>query len=436
MAKVIFLFSFCLLSFSALFADDLKISEQNCTNKDIRDNMKPSLKEFFSTPREQYGRGWCYAFSTSDLLSAELGEPISSLHLAAIYNKKQYTDDDRGNDVLFEEAGGYPLKLINYVEEEGVVCKEQEVPFIEFEIGFPSTKDKKVSSYLISDLKEEVNSKLTILASEYCKKKFSFQGDISICLKKVEDLHQRTNMRKYEEARKLFKPVLQSNTYREAYADYQKAYQGIQESFYKNRDSGLGKRLRQLMDNIINIKVQVKELRKSKASAYSELNSTFESFFGVAKDFSPLVSLALTEGLNAYFSEIIANGCPNKLEVGKLNNKNYSLYFENGTEERRKKALETITKQLEKGKPTEVTYYFGEIFKNPELYAPSTLHSSLITAQRWNKEKNRCEFKVRKSWGKNCHYYKKSIDCIKEEGSFWLSDEDLGSALGTINYIE
>ena len=32
--------------------------------------------------------------------------------------------------------------------------------------------------------------------------------------------------------------------------------------------------------------------------------------------------------------------------------------------------------------------------------------------------------------------YKEDIDCIKEEGSFWLSDEKLIDALRVINYIE
>lgn len=61
------------------------------------------------------------------------------------------------------------------------------------------------------------------------------------------------------------------------------------------------------------------------------------------------------------------------------------------------------------------------------------LHSSIILGRRWNK--GRCEYNIRNSWGKSCASYKTGIECNKEQGTYWVSDEDLFNASANIRYI-
>lgn len=60
---------------------------------DIRDSNpriknNPEAREFFTTPRNQDSTGWCYAFVASDLISAEIGTPVSTTHLSLMFNKQ------------------------------------------------------------------------------------------------------------------------------------------------------------------------------------------------------------------------------------------------------------------------------------------------------------------------------------------------------------
>ena len=76
--KRVLCFLYFLLSFYSISlaqALDISISEHDCSRIDIRDK-RPELKEFFSTPRDQASVGWCFAFATADLFSAELGVPV------------------------------------------------------------------------------------------------------------------------------------------------------------------------------------------------------------------------------------------------------------------------------------------------------------------------------------------------------------------------
>lgn len=63
-------------------------------------------------------------------------------------------------------------------------------------------------------------------------------------------------------------------------------------------------------------------------------------------------------------------------------------------------------------------------------------HISTVTAQRWNANKNRCEIKVRNSWGQaSCSTYKRGIECDSQEGSFWVDDETFFEMSGELVFI-
>ena len=79
-----------------------KIPQSDCTNKDVvkeiiqdpyrSEESKEELRKLFSSPRNQKDKDWCYAFTAADLLSAEIGTPVSAMHMAALYNKGEYND--------------------------------------------------------------------------------------------------------------------------------------------------------------------------------------------------------------------------------------------------------------------------------------------------------------------------------------------------------
>ncbi|WP_372655965.1 hypothetical protein [Halobacteriovorax sp.] len=119
---------------------DVKIPESECSDVDVRENMNPEMKEHFSTPRNQDGIGWCYAFSAADLLTAEMKEPVSASHVSAIFNKNidNSTFMKLGYNIgrLFNEGtfgdsyeGGWVDRALENAVDEKRVCSEEALPF-------------------------------------------------------------------------------------------------------------------------------------------------------------------------------------------------------------------------------------------------------------------------------------------------------------------
>lgn len=137
----ILLFFFFLMTAPAGAKDiGVTIPQSKCGELDIRDKMSPKLRRFFSEPRSQDGIGWCYAFAASDLLSAEIGEPVSALHTSAVFNadveksfflKMGYKLGRLFSENAFEESyeGGWIDKAIELVADEKKICGENDMPF-------------------------------------------------------------------------------------------------------------------------------------------------------------------------------------------------------------------------------------------------------------------------------------------------------------------
>ncbi|EPZ51474.1 hypothetical protein M902_3034 [Bacteriovorax sp. BAL6_X] len=117
-----------------------KLTESECSQIDIRENMSPGMRKHFSSPRDQDSIGWCYGFTASDLISAEVGVPISSAHVSAIYNKSVDNSTfmklgyNIGNLIIndkFEDVyeGGYASMAIRKSSNGQELCRESEFPF-------------------------------------------------------------------------------------------------------------------------------------------------------------------------------------------------------------------------------------------------------------------------------------------------------------------
>ncbi|MCO4794826.1 MAG: hypothetical protein KC493_13995 [Bacteriovoracaceae bacterium] len=117
------------------------ISKEECTEIDIRDKH-PHLRGYFSKPREQKSLGWCYAHTAADLLSVEVGKPVSSPQMAAVHNQWKMKKHREGklkdlgrrnlswhsfkSDIL---VGGDSREVLENFKGEKVVCTEEEFPY-------------------------------------------------------------------------------------------------------------------------------------------------------------------------------------------------------------------------------------------------------------------------------------------------------------------
>lgn len=128
-----------ILLFNTAWAQSLKVSQKECTPTDVRDHH-PHLKEHFSTPQDQDSVGWCYAYAAADLLSVEAGEPVSAIHVSAIYNKQVtrrpvlkfgYKVRDLIIEPRFEEVyvGGFMTDALKDAIKAKKVCSDKNLPY-------------------------------------------------------------------------------------------------------------------------------------------------------------------------------------------------------------------------------------------------------------------------------------------------------------------
>lgn len=125
-----------------VFSSDISISipRSQCTDLDVKDRMNGELRAQFSQPRNQDSIGWCYGFAAADLISAEIGEPVSAFHASALYNEKVeksflprlgYKIRNLFRPDSFDNVyeGGFIKKAIQAVGINRKVCPEKDLPF-------------------------------------------------------------------------------------------------------------------------------------------------------------------------------------------------------------------------------------------------------------------------------------------------------------------
>jgi hypothetical protein len=117
-------------------------SKSQCRPADIVDHH-PKLKEHFSTPRNQGEVGWCYGFVASDLLTVELGVPVSSIHSSMLYHKRRRStlshkarkllsasyrkmNEDSLNKI---SIGGQTKLALQAIFKNKNICSEKNLPF-------------------------------------------------------------------------------------------------------------------------------------------------------------------------------------------------------------------------------------------------------------------------------------------------------------------
>ena len=171
-----------------------KVSQSDCTNKDIvRDifknpdrstESKRTLSKLFSTPRNQGNVGWCYAFTAADMLSIEIGTPVSPMHMAALYNKQEYNDPSiisflnrKATGLMREDEGelyegGHIHDALEYSIENGRICTEAQMPFerpSRLKSGRLSPINSGMMITWLNDIRDDIENKVMSF-EEACSK--------------------------------------------------------------------------------------------------------------------------------------------------------------------------------------------------------------------------------------------------------------------------
>ncbi len=311
-----------------------RVQKASCTDIDVRE-INPVIKNnsqlaaHFKTPRNQDSIGWCYAFTSADLMSAELGVPVSGMHISTIYN----------NLIL-------------------------KTPWMQKEVD--DERSKNPSSYAFTDVYESGRVQLAI-------KEAISKG--KICTEKGL-------------------PFDQTHT----------------------------NQVHDLIRALEELKPQVILSNMDRATICREISSIVTPFVISGQNMTAIADSFVKDNLNQTMTLFADHAC--KEWVHEIPNMEVKLV-------RKETDLEAFMKEINfnivKGRLQTVDYDVKP-FTGTEGF-----HSSIIVGRRWNND--RCEYNIRNSWGKSCASYVAGIDCNKEQGTFWVSDEQLFQASSNIRYI-
>lgn len=126
--------------------------------------------------------------------------------------------------------------------------------------------------------------------------------------------------------------------------------------------------------------------------------------------------------VNLFVEELLREACKETINVG-----NFKVGTALKALSLRSRFMKKIDRVLEMGRPVGLEFRMSDVSIN------SGGHASVIIARRWKNE--RCEYKIRNSWGHSCGDYKKGIDCDVKEGAFWVDEKTLYDMSYSINYI-
>lgn len=310
------------------------VPKSSCTDIDVREvnpviKNNDQLRAHFQTPRNQDSIGWCYAFTSADLMSAELGVPVSGMHLSTIYN--------------------------NLILKTPWMLKEKDEDKIRNPEGWAFT-DVYEGGRVQDAIKEAIS-----------------KG--RICTEKGL-------------------PFDQTHT----------------------------NQIHDLIRGLEELKPQVILSSMDQATVCREISSIVNPFVVSAQNMTAIADSLVRDNLNQTLLLFADHAC--KEWVNQIPKMNVKIVRKSKDPEA---FLKEVNFNIVKGRLQTVDY-------DVKLISDSEgFHSSIIIGRRWNN--GRCEYNIRNSWGKSCASYKVGIDCNREQGTFWVSDEQLFQASNNIRYI-
>lgn len=185
-------------------------------------------------------------------------------------------------------------------------------------------------------------------------------------------------------------------------------------------DQHLGQSTMSLIQKIEAIKLNVINKKLQEKMVCAELTKVLPLYGINTQEFESIAHSLMTENIHATLDLMAKKNCKNKMVNVP---KRYVKYLDPADAP----FFAAINRNLNNGKPLSMNYNVNSVATF------SGNHVSLITARRWNN--GRCEYKIRNTWGASCAYYKTGIDCNRQEGAFWLSDEKLKEAATQVQYL-
>jgi len=179
--------------------------------------------------------------------------------------------------------------------------------------------------------------------------------------------------------------------------------------------------------------------------ACAKIPQIFNSYAAFEDGVLPEIAWSLfTKDLNSYVSNVVRSKCRIRyndlgdFKVKTVANPKSSIgnskgeMFELLDKERVDLYFNSIGDNLKKGKPLSLSYIYSTVAEGRNVNQGA--HASTIIARKWGN--GRCHYKIKNSLGKGCRGYKKNIECIPEEGSFWMSDKEIYDGSINLTYID
>lgn len=185
-------------------------------------------------------------------------------------------------------------------------------------------------------------------------------------------------------------------------------------------DQHLGKSTMSLIKKIEAIKLNVINKKLQEKMVCQELSQVLPLYGISTLEYDDIAHSLMTDNIHATLDLLAKKNCKDNLVKIPMRYVKY-LAPDNAA------FFSSINQTLNHGKPLSMNYNVNSVATF------SGNHVSLITARRWNN--GRCEYKVRNTWGASCASYQSGIDCNRQEGAFWLSDEKLKSTATQVHYL-
>ncbi|MDD4975959.1 MAG: hypothetical protein PHY93_16500 [Bacteriovorax sp.] len=148
-------------------------------------------------------------------------------------------------------------------------------------------------------------------------------------------------------------------------------------------------------------------------------------------DLMNLYQAMLGNELNQALEEMMANSCQGiKVKIPDFKTQSIDKPFFSFFNQSKNDYFKKIGEVLADGRPLAISYDVGKVLRRSDSGGG---HASVIMARQWRN--NKCEYKIRNSWGSICGYYREDIECNRNEGSFWVDEDTFYEMVIDIDYI-
>ncbi len=330
-----------------------------CENIDLRNEATKKV-------HDQFGTEWCFAFSAADLISQHIGEEVSRVHLATLYNKYNFSKvfDRLKNKSQPLVKGGMQSFALSVAKRKGI-CLEEDSSSEAYEIGV------KERGRLRHHNKKERERKLTKDLAEQKRlyriidKGLEKNANASQKRKSKIALAKLRKLRKIDEndSNGLFNEI----TFIERlYLDYHGTKRGKE--------------------------LVLKQLRQDYFNEKGKLKCSIKQIMLPNLDFSTFEKILKNSNRYNFYHDIQSGSCKkrklnykihNKIGFGKV----VSAYLDRALSHKRMGSISYDTK------------VFSRPYMNPLI--PISDHVSTIVGREWNSKKNRCEYILKNTKGVN-----------------------------------